>query len=138
MKDFVKVFLKRGFMFCGGGPLIVAIIYISLSASGTVETLGVNRVITEILSSLLLAFIAAGISAVYTVEKLPYSTAGLIQGSVLFADYLIIYLLNGWIPFKWQAIALFTAIFLAVFLTICLIIYLSVRAKIKKLNEQIQ
>ena len=119
MKEFVKAFLKRGAVFCGGGPLIVAIIYIFLSASGTVETLGVNRVITEILSSLLLAFIAAGIS-------------------VLFADYLIIYLLNGWIPFKWQAIALFTAIFLAVFLTICLIIYLSVRAKIKKLNEQIQ
>ena len=135
MKDFVKVFLKRGFMFCGGGPLIIAIIYIIMSANGTVETLSVNRVITEIISSLILAFIAAGISAVYTVEKLPYSTAGLIQGSVLLADYLIIYLLNGWIPFKWQAIALFIAIFLAIFIFICMIIYFMVRAKIKKLNE---
>ncbi len=138
MKQFIKVFLHRGALFCGLGPVIMAIVYIFLSASGVVETVAVSTLIREIFTSTLMAFIAAGISAVYTVDRLALPVAGLIQGSVLFADYLIIYLLNGWIPFKWQAIALFTAIFLAVFLTICLIIYLSVRAKIKKLNEQIQ
>ena len=138
MKKFIIEFLKRGALFASLGPVILTIVYFFLNLNGVVETIPVSKMIAEIISSVILAFIAAGISAVYTVEKLPYSTAGLIQGSVLFADYLMIYLLNGWIPFKWQAIALFTAIFLAVFLTICLIIYLSVRAKIKKLNEQIQ
>ena len=138
MKKFIVEFLKRGAMFAGLGPVILSIVYIFLGANGVVETVPVTTLIREILTSMLLAFIAAGISAVYQTEKLQLGMASLIQGSVLFADYLIIYLLNGWLPFKWQAIALFTAIFLAVFLTICLIIYLSVRAKIKKLNEQIQ
>lgn len=134
MKAFLKEFVKRGSMFCGGGPLIVAIIYMFLP----VETVGVSHIVTEILTSLLLAFIAAGISAIYTVEKIPYPTAGLIQGSVLLADYLTIYLINGWIPFTWQSITMFVTIFVAAFLTISLIIYHSIKVQIEKLNKQIK
>ena len=131
MKAFLKEFVKRGSMFCGGGPLIVAIIYMFLP----VETVGVSHIVTEILTSLLLAFIAAGISAIYTVEKIPYPTAGLIQGSVLLADYLTIYLINGWIPVTWQSITMFVTIS---FLTISLIIYHSIKVQIEKLNKQIK
>ena len=134
MKAFLKEFVKRGSMFCGGGPLIVAIIYMFLP----VETVGVSHIVTEILTSLLLAFIAAGISAIYTVEKSPYPTAGLIQGSVLLADYLTIYLINGWIPVTWQSITMFVTIFVAAFLTISLIIYHSIKVQIEKLNKQIK
>lgn len=134
MKAFLKEFVKRGSMFCGGGPLIVAIIYMFLP----VETVGVSHIVTEILTSLLLAFIAAGISAIYTVEKIPYPTAGLIQGSVLLADYLTIYLINGWIPVTWQSITMFVTIFVAAFLTISLIIYHSIKVQIEKLNKQIK
>lgn len=134
MKAFLKEYVKRGSMFCGGGPLIVAIIYMFLP----VETVGVSHIVTEILTSLLLAFIAAGISAIYTVEKIPYPTAGLIQGSVLLADYLTIYLINGWIPVTWQSITMFVTIFVAAFLTISLIIYHSIKVQIEKLNKQIK
>ena len=134
MKAFLKEFVKRGSTFCGGGPLIVAIIYMFLP----VETVGVSHIVTEILTSLLLAFIAAGISAIYTVEKIPYPTAGLIQGSVLLADYLTIYLINGWIPVTWQSITMFVTIFVAAFLTIGLIIYHSIKVQIEKLNKQIK
>ena len=134
MKAFLKEFVKRGSMFCGGGPLIVAIIYMFLP----VETVGVSHIVTEILTSLLLAFIAAGISAIYTVEKIPYPTAGLIQGSVLLADYLTIYLINGWIPVTWQSITMFVTIFVAAFLTSSLIIYHSIKVQIEKLNKQIK
>lgn len=134
MKAFLKEFVKRGSTFCGGGPLIVAIIYMFLP----VETVGVSHIVTEILTSLLLAFIAAGISAIYTVEKIPYPTAGLIQGSVLLADYLTIYLINGWIPVTWQSITMFVTIFVAAFLTISLIIYHSIKVQIEKLNKQIK
>ena len=34
MKQFIKVFLNRGALFCGLGPVIMAIVYIFLSASG--------------------------------------------------------------------------------------------------------
>ena len=134
MKAFLKEFVKRGSMFCGGGPLIVAIIYMFLP----VETVGVSHIVTEILTSLLLAFIAAGISEIYTVEKIPYPTAGLIQGSVLLADYLTIYLINGWIPVTWQSITMFVTIFVAAFLTSSLIIYHSIKVQIEKLNKQIK
>ena len=137
MKAFVKEFLKRGALFCGGGPLIVAIIYLSLHASGTAATVDTARAATEILTSLLLAFVAAGISAVYTVDRLQYPTAALIHGSVLLIDYLGIYLFNGWIPLKWQSIVLFVAIFAAAFLLICFIIYKATQAQLKKLNRQI-
>ena len=123
MKAFVKEFIKRGAMFCGGGPFIVAIIYMFILGSGEADSVALSRIITEILSSLVLAFIAAGVTAVYTVERLQYPTAALIHGSVMF---------------KWQSIALFAAIFVSAFLLIVIIIYKATQSQIKKLNSQIQ
>ena len=137
MKKFIVEFLKRGAMFAGLGPVILSIVYIFLGANGVVETVPVTTLIREILTSMILAFIAAGISAVYQTEKLQLGMASLIQGSVLFLDYIILYLVNGWMPFTWQAIALFTAIFVAAFLIIWAIVYLSSRRNIKKMNQQL-
>lgn len=138
MRAFVKEFLKRGFLFCGGGPFIVAVVYLFAAANGAAETVNLSHIAVEILSSLLLAFIAAGVTAVYTVDRLQFPTAAAIHGAVAFIDYLGIYLLNGWIPMKWQAIALFIAIFAAVFLLIFFIIYKFNQKQIQKLNSQIQ
>ena len=137
MKKFIVEFLKRGAIFAGLGPLILAIVYFFLHLNGVVEMVPVTKMIAEIISSLILAFIAAGISAVYHVEKLQLGIAGLIQGSVLFADYIFFYLAMGWMPFRWDAIALFTAIFVVIFALIWLIVYLSIRNKIKKMNEKL-
>lgn len=137
MKSFVINFLKRGAMFAAGGPVILAIIYSFLLANGVVETVSVERLIREVLTSTLLAFIAAGISAVYTVDRLQKATAGLIQGAVLFLDYIVLYLLNGWLPLTWQAILLFTAIFVVVFAVIWGIIWLTVRHNVNKMNQQL-
>lgn len=138
MKGFVKTFLLRGAMFAGLGPIILAIVYIFLNAFGVVETISVSKIITEILTVTFMAFIAAGISAVYTVEKLQLPAAALIQGSVLFADYIGIYLLNGWVPLNWIAVLIFTTIFVSVFLLIWLIIYISIRLSLKKMNTQFE
>lgn len=137
MKSFVINFLKRGAMFAAGGPVILAIIYSFLLANGVVETVSVERLIREVLTSTLLAFVAAGISAVYTVDRLQKATAGLIQGAVLFLDYIVLYLLNGWLPLTWQAILLFTAIFVVVFAVIWGIIWLTVRHNVNKMNQQL-
>lgn len=136
MKAFIREFCKRGALFAALGPVILAIVYIFLSANGVVESITVQRMITEILSSTLMAFIAAGVSAVYTVDRLWHGTAGLIQGAVLFLDYIGIYLLNGWLPMKPQAIALFAAIFIGVFAVIWIIVYFIVRANINRFNKE--
>lgn len=137
MKQFIKNFIHRGALFCGLGPVILAIVYIFLSASGTVKNVPVSTYIQEIFTSTLMAFIAAGISAVYTVDKLAFPLAGLIQGSVLLLDYLSIYLLNDWLKPDLTAIVIFVVIFVAGFAAIWLIIYKNVQRQIKKLNENI-
>lgn len=137
MKKFIKEFLHRGAIFCGLGPVIMAIVYIFLSAYGVVESVQVSTMIREILTSTLMAFIAAGISAVYTLDRLPLPLAGLIQGSVLFLDYILIYLLNGWIRPELPVILIFTAIFITVFAAIWLIIYTVTKRQISKINKEI-
>lgn len=137
MKHFIKEFLRRGALFCGLGPVIMAVVYIFLSAFGVVESVAVGTLIREIFTSTLMAFIAAGISAVYTVDKLALPLAGLIQGSVLLLDYLLIYLLNGWLKPELPVIAIFIAIFIAVFAAIWFIIYKVNQRQIARLNKKL-
>ncbi len=54
--------------------------------------------------------------------------------TVLYVDYLAIYLLNGWMPLK--AIGFFTVGFLAIFAIVWAIIYLTIKISVNKQNEQ--
>lgn len=135
MTKYVKKFFIRGSMFAWGGPVILAIIWAALQAAGVVAELTVNEVVLGIITTTVMAFIAAGVSIVYQIENLPKAFAGLIQISVLYIDYLGFYLLNGWIPFS--QIWLFTLIFVAVFAVIWFSIYISIRRKVKKMNQML-
>lgn len=135
MKNFVKEFCKRGMMVAWGGPFILAIIYYFLQKNGVTTTLMVNEVVLGIVSSTILAFIAAGISVVNQIEKLPKPMAALIQMAVLYFDYLAVYLINGWISFA--QILLFSVIFIAGFLVIWLSIYIGILCKVKKINKML-
>ena len=135
MKQFWKDFLFRGLVSAAGGPLVLAIIYGILGATGEVTSLTPREVCLGILSITLLAFIVAGMTAIYQVEKLPLASAILIHGGVLYATYLLIYLINGWLQKSIVPIMVFTGIFLVVYILIWVIIYCTERAKIRKLNE---
>lgn len=135
MKKFWIEFMKRGMMAAWGGPAIVCIVWACLKAAGVITTIDIDTVILAVISSIVLAFIAAGISVVYQMEQLPKGMAALIQMAVLYVDYLVIYLINGWMPVK--TIGIFTAIFLACFAIIWAIIYLTVRNSVKKINEKL-
>lgn len=138
MKKYVLEFVKRGLMAAAGGPVILAIVYYILGSTGTVTALAPGEVCMGILSVTLMAFIIAGISMIYTVEHLPLPSAVLIHAGILYLDYLLVYLLNSWIPRNWSAIGIFTAIFAAGFALIWLVIYLCIRANTKRLNQQMQ
>lgn len=137
-KVYVLEFVKRGLMAAAGGPVVLAIIYGILGATGQVAAFTPAEVCVGILSITVMAFIIAGISMIYTVESLPLSSAILIHAGVLYLDYLLVYLLNSWIPKNWQAIGIFTGVFFAGFALIWGIIYLCIRAKTRKLNERIK
>lgn len=135
MKKYVKDFIVRGAMFAWTGPVIVAIVWAALQRFGVVTMLTVNEVVLGIITSVVMAFVAAGVSIVYQIEKLPKAFAGLIQMSVLYIDYLGCYLINGWIPV--DRIWLFTLIFAAIFAAIWFSIYIPIRLKVKKMNQML-
>lgn len=138
MKKYVLEFINRGLMAAAGGPVILAIIYGILGATGVVTVFTPGEVCLGILSITLMAFIAAGITMIYTVESLPLLSAILIHGGVLYLDYLIMYLLNSWIPRNGQAVGIFSAVFFAGFALVWLVIYLCSRKRIQQLNAKMK
>lgn len=132
MKNFLKEFGKRGLLFAWMGPAILCIVWYCLYRNGVITELPILEIIRNVSTILFMAFIAAGVSAVYTVEKLPYGIAALIQMSVLYFDYMLVYMLNGWLPLS--ALPVFSLIFFAGFAVIWLIIYLSIRRTTDRIN----
>lgn len=138
MKKHLTDFFHRGLLAAGFGPVVLAIIYGILGATGVVDTLSVSEVSTGFLTVTLMAFIAGGINVVYAIEQLPLMWAILLHAGVLYLDYLMIYLLNNWIPKDLTAIGIFTAIFAAGYALVWLIIYATIRSKTNKLNGKLQ
>lgn len=138
MKKFIKDFLLRGLIAAGGGPLVLAIIYGVLGATGTVAQLTPGEVCKGILSVILLAFVAGGMNAIYQVEKLPLASAIMIHGASLYVTYILMYLLNGWIQKQLTPILVFSGIFIVGYALVWLVIYIVNKSKIQKLNDMLQ
>jgi len=137
MKKFFIEFLKRGLIASSGGPIVMSIIYFILWKTGVVTSISADKVVLGILTSTLLAFIVAGVSAIYQIDKLPTFPAALIHGIVLYATYITIYLINGWLKSQILPIIVFTGFFIVGYALIWLIVYLSTRASTRKLNLKI-
>jgi len=137
MKKHLTDFFHRGLLAAGFGPVVLAIIYGILGATGVVDTLSVSEVSTGFLTVTLMAFIAGGINVVYAIEQLPLMWAILLHAGVLYLDYLMIYLLNSWIPRNLTALGLFSGIFVAGFALVWLCIYLSIRSKTNRINKKL-
>ncbi len=136
MKGYVKEFFKRGSFFAWGGPFIMAIVWYCLKLAGVIESLTVDEAVLGVFTMTVMAFIAAGVSVVYQMEKLPKAMAGLIHMAVLYIDYLGFYLINGWIPLS--KVGMFTLIFAVAFAIIWLIIYLTTKVKVDRINKNMQ
>ena len=137
-KQYVKEFFKIGIVASGGGPLIVAIVYQILFMNGVVETLTVPQVVLAIITSMILAFISGGINVVYRIESLPLMKAILLHGVVLYMDYIIIYLVNGWLKRSIGPILIFTVIFVLGYFIIWLFIYHHIKRTTQAVNEELK
>lgn len=137
MRKFAAEFVKRGLMAAWGGPVVIAIIFASLGANGVMETMTVHEVCLGILSSTVMTFVAGGITAIYQVEQLPLPMAALIQAGVLYLDYLLVYLMNGWLQNQMVPILTFTVIFVAGYALIWLVIYQVIKRQTQKMNEKL-
>ena len=135
MKKYIKDFCIRGLMFAWGGPFITAIVWYFIWKAGKIESLNPSEVLIGVLSTSALAFIAAGISIVHQIETLPKVTAALIQGAVLYVDYLGFYLLNGWITV--DKMLIFTISFVIGFVFVWAAIYITTRIRVEKMNKKL-
>lgn len=138
MKKHILEFTKRGLLAAAGGPVVLAIVYGILGATGVATALSPVEVSMGILSVTVMAFIAAGITMIYQVERLPLATAITIHGGVLYLDYLLMYLLNSWLPRDWAGIGIFTAIFVVGYALVWVCIYLCIRTKTARLNQKLR
>ena len=138
MKKFWKEFLLRGLVAAAGGPVVLAIIYGILGAAGKVDALSPGEVCMEILSITVLAFVTAGMTAVYKMEQLPLPTMILLHGGILYITYVVTYLLNGWLVNSLKPVLVFTGIFIGGYGLIWTIIYRVERAKIEKINKKLK
>ena len=137
MKKFVKDFALRGMIAAGFGPLILVSIYLSLQLSGIIISIPTSQVNLNIISSLILAFIAGGISAIFNVEKISLGVATLIDAIVIYLDYLIIYLINNWIKAQFIPLLIFTFVYIIGYLIIWAIIYHKVKSQVSSINQKL-
>lgn len=138
MKKNVLEFIRRGALACGIGPIVLAVVYLSLQRHAALETLSVHQVCLGIFSLSALAFIAGGMNFLYQIERLPLAVAILIHGGVLYVSYLITYLLNDWLKRSAVALLVFSLIFVVGYILIWAIIYSIVRTTTKRLNEKLK
>ena len=135
MKKFWKEFLFRGLICASGGPLVLAIIYGILGATGTMVEISSTDVCMAIVTITLLAFIAAGMTAIYQMEQLPLPIMILLHGGALYIAYIITYLMNGWLQKSLIPILVFSGIFIAGYALVWLIVYYVEKHKAEKLNK---
>lgn len=136
MKKSIKEFLKRGLMCCWGGPLILSIVWLCISGNNISNEINLYDASISIITVTILAFVVAGISAIYQIENIPIVMAGLIQFIVIYFAYLIVYLINGWLDTS--IIWIYTLIFVLTFIVIWIIIYNFVKRNVNKINSHIQ
>ena len=137
MNKYVKVFLKRGLMFSGLGPVVAGIVYVCIENSGVELALTGGEVLMAIISTYIMAFVHAGSGVFHQIEKWSRAKAMLCQMSSIYAVYMAGYLINSWIPLDWRVILGFTLAFVVGYFLICLIAFLIMDRVSKRLNEKL-
>lgn len=134
MKKHILEFIRRGFVACGFGPLVLAVFYLILQRQENVQTLDVEQVCLGIFSLSALAFVAGGMNVLYQMERLPLMVAILIHGGVLYGSYLITYLVNGWLEWGTTPILVFSGIFALGYLAVWAVIYSVTKRNTDRIN----
>lgn len=135
MKKMMKDFCLRGLVAAGFGPIVYGIVILVIELCG-VDTMQNGVVIFKaIISTYLMGFVCAGLSAIWQNERLGLGLAILIHGTSLYLLHLFTYLVNGWILTK--SILIFSIIFILGYLLVWLVIYLIEKVRAKKFNQQL-
>lgn len=138
MNKYLKNFLHRGVVFGGFGPIVTGIVLWILYLCRVDVNLNGAEIFIAVCSTYILAFVQAGVSVFNQIESWPIAKSMGIHFACLYAVYVGCYLVNRWLPFAWEMIAIFTGVFVVVYLAVWITVYLITRAVSKKLNSRLQ
>ncbi len=137
MNKHLKEFFHRGLMFGGFGPIVMGIIYAILETTESGLVLNGNEVFCAIISTYLIAFVQAGASVLNQIDtRFPLLMTGA-HLSLLYVTYVGAYLLNSWLPFRLEALGIFTAVFVLVYAAVWITVCITVKAVSRKLNGKL-
>lgn len=137
MNKYFKEFIHRGLMFSGFGPIVFGIVMLCISSAEKELHLTGKEILLGIASTYMIAFIQAGATVFNQIEHWSVPKSMACHFSMLYAVYSIAYIINSWIPFKIEVLAIFTVIFIAVYFTVWIVVYLCVRNTGRKINERL-
>ena len=138
MNKYLKEFFHRGLIFGGFGPIIMGIIYAVIQRTESGFSLSGDEVLLAIVSTYIIAFVQSGASVLNQIEtRSPLLMTGA-HLSLLYIAYVGAYLINSWIPFRPEALGIFTAVFIIGYAVIWLTVYISVKAVSRKLNGKLK
>ena len=124
-------------MFSGLGPVTVGIVIFIISEITKNVNLDGRQILIMVVSSYFLAFVQAGATVFNQIEHWSVPKSLACHFSLLYAAYVLCYLVNSWIPFDFKVIAVFSIIFIAMFFTVWTTVFLCVRHLSKKLNKNL-
>ncbi len=137
MKKNVKEFFTRGLIFGGFGPIVAGIVCVILEIKNVEINLNGYQLFLAILSTYLIAFMQSATTIFHQIEELPVGKALLYQLTLVYLVYIVSYIANNWLPFKWEAILIFSVAFIITYMIIWIIIYSIINYTSKKLNQKI-
>ncbi len=138
MNKYVKQFLIRGLLFGGFGPIIAGLVFMIIGFTGTNLNLEGWQIFLAIVTSYLLAYISAGASVFEQIEEWSTVKSMLVHCLTIYAIYLITYVVNSWIPLKWEVILIFSLGVIGGFMLIWLIVYLVNKRCSHSLNKKLR
>ena len=138
MNPYVRSYLHRGLIFGGFGPIVLGIVYLIISLTGTPLNLSGFDLLLGIISTYVIAFVHAGSSVFNEVEKWGKAKSMLCQLSSLYVVYTGGYLINHCLPLDYRVILIFTGSFILGYLIIWFTVYLVTRKMTNKLNEKLK
>lgn len=133
-----KMFLLRGLVAMGFGPIVLAIVYAILGFAGVAEVISVNEMTIGILTITALAFLCGAATLVFQIEELALSKAITFHGIILYIAYAIVYLTNGWLENGLVPFVAFTGIFVVIYALIWLFIYIITKNSADKLTKKMR
>ena len=138
MNKYMRMFLHRGLMFGGFGPIIVGVVFAILDGALDDFVLSGWQILLAVVSTYLLAFVQAGASVFNGIENWSLAKSLGAHFLTLYVAYSACYVLNSWIPFEPMVLVIFTAIFAATYFFVWFLVFAIIKATEKRLNKNLR